>query len=177
MAVKDFSQLIASFADNISGNIGADDMRDYVESIWSVRGDLELATPITTFGLTTTPVAVDFFDTVGANNLNVTDNLGAGTLTTIAAGAGLYLVSFIMTYTPDANNADVAVRLLINGSVARPNWQIVGTSSLGRLNSIVVAFPFSAPSASSFAFDIAVLAGTLNIDVDFAALGIARIGG
>jgi len=177
MAIKDYNALQASFADNISGNIGAGDMQDLVESLWQVRGALELITPITTFALTTTPVAVDFFDTVSPNNLNVTTNLGAGTIISTINGAGQFFIAFIIGIVPSANNIDVVVRFIVNGVVVRANFAVYGTGPLARPYTIAAGFPYVAPANTTFSLDIATVSGTVNIDVDWAAFGVTRIGG
>jgi hypothetical protein len=66
--IRDRAAVIALLADNTSGDISPQDLRDFLVSTWGLYGALSFYNKSATQSLNTTPATIVAFDTTGGSD-------------------------------------------------------------------------------------------------------------
>jgi hypothetical protein len=173
--------VMALLADNTTGNIDPEDMRDaiatsmggYASMILNIAGSGAVKSSVST-----TPVKITEYNVVTAQS--ITDNAGgssadAATGVLTVGTTGCYFVSFFTSFSLDGNNKLVHFQPFINNTVGLVEvTRFIGTGSDTGLVAMNAVVPYSAGDE----VDIRVLLNTGTQDVTFEALGftIFRVG-
>jgi len=116
--IRDRADILALFADNTSGDISEQDLRDYVVSSWGVYGQLSIIdnSSYTQSSLATSPSWTTLLhcDTSTANGVTpVATQSTTNTLTCATGGAGVYFIWFVACFT-GSSNATYLIKLFNN---------------------------------------------------------------
>lgn len=131
MTQRTYSELVALFPDNTSGAISPQDIRDFLESVRTVHGSLNLVTPAaTTINVAGTYELINGVMVSGTHNALMTAD-ASGRLTYNGASERHFHIVASISMTSQNNNQTVGFRIARNG-VSDPVTQIrrrVGTGS------------------------------------------------
>jgi hypothetical protein len=109
--IRDRATILANFADNISGNISPEELRDFVVSAHGVYGGLYLSNNTVPQAINATPSDVIFGANFSSDGVSPNFTLGRITLN---AAQGVYFATFSGSFTVSAA-ADVAFRCALDG--------------------------------------------------------------
>jgi hypothetical protein len=178
---KDFATIIAALADNVGGDISAQDIRDAFASTQGYGG-MMLSTagaPADVSSVGTSDVLVDIFDTIVAksidrNLLGANVELGSNHRITFGS-AGFYHISFFASFASSLGNKLVSFTPYVSGSI--------GAIEVSRFVSTgtdvgAIAFDTILSCAPGEYIDVRVKINTGTTDLTFSSAGfnIFRVG-
>jgi hypothetical protein len=117
--IRDQPQILALFADNTTGDISPQDLRDFVVSSMGVYGGMAVqdGAPVTQAGITSTPSKATFWNVDLPSDGVVADSTTDDDLTIPTNGGGDYEVSFDISFaTATGASTLFEARLRINGA-------------------------------------------------------------
>lgn len=178
---RDLATIQTSLADNVSGAITPEDVRDAVASVGGGYAGLLLTSagaPQVLAGVAQTPLAITQYDVRSAQSADVNDDgsaADAGTGIITVNAAGLYHVDFFTSFSLNANNRTVTFRSFLNGSPGLIELErFVSTGAdVGEMAASGIV-----PLAAGDEIEIRVSQSSGSADVSFIALGfnLFRVG-
>lgn len=113
--VRDRSTVLALLPDNTSGEISAQDLRDWLVSTWGQYGAMAFYGASSTQSLNTTPAVITAFDIDGGSD-NVTVNLTNNNFTIGSGGGGVWMVETHMTMSALNSGTKYTFHIAKNGT-------------------------------------------------------------